>query len=798
MKRLGWIGIVSVAVCAWMAGCSGGGDYECIYDTDCSGGQVCRNGACVGPCEGLICEDPPGDASCYEIPGECRFGNCSYTPLADGTDCESEDPCTVNGVCHQGICAGEPLVCNTPPAATCTDGTTLRTYTSSGRCVDGDCVYDHAEVTCSQGCADGRCVGDPCAGVTCDSPPEPAVCYVEPGTCSSGECSYDYNDGHICDDGDPCRVQDSCRQGVCAGVPMQCTSPPANECDGSTAVIYDSRGTCSGGQCEYGSQRVECAEGCEGGQCLGDPCQGVNCSNPPNAQCYEPTGICVEEPDVHCEYTQLEDETGCDDGNDCTVGDVCTDGDCGGAPMQCNSPPDNYCQDGSTLVSYAGNGTCSGGQCSYNSSEQHCDFGCVERAGDDVCDGDPCAGVTCNNPPAPDCANATTRRWYDGGTCVSGQCEYDAHTETCDDPPADRCESGDARHYNAIGGCSNGECSYGSYLETCEHGCSNGICGDCVPASCGANNCGSMPDGCGGTVNCGGCSDPQDDCESNVCVCNHAECSGDCCAAGQVCHSGACCTPSCAGKCGGASDGCGGQCSAACPSGQWCNGTTCQACNDAHHCGSSCTDCGTDGWWCQSGACQACTSNTHCGPDCEDCTSAGVEGSFCDFMPVRGGADGYFCGCNDDSECFSGRYCGPRGCRNCTVGTHCGPSCIDCSSNNDGHACVDGMCGCNSTTDCPSGRTCNTSSHLCVASTETNCADGVDNDNDGDTDCEDANCDGRPCDWSAAYGAACYSYQCRDCDTFGCLHSKDPKAPPDCPTGCPVCTTGDHCMGIVK
>lgn len=43
--------------------------------------------------------------------------------------------------------------------------------------------------------------------------------------------------------------------------------------------------------------------------------------------------------------------------------------------------------------------------------------------------------------------------------------------------------------------------------------------GSCLPVSCASlgKNCGSLPDGCGGTLNCGNCFFPMQ-CQNNVCV----------------------------------------------------------------------------------------------------------------------------------------------------------------------------------------------------------------------------------------------------------------------------------------
>ncbi|MBN2495566.1 MAG: hypothetical protein JXR96_13310 [Deltaproteobacteria bacterium] len=557
-----------------LSGCSGDG-RECDYDTDCTGSQVCRNSKCVDPadaCEGVRCEQPPGDAACYELPGECLDGTCVYAPLANETACESDDGCILEGACLQGVCAGEPIDCRIPPGASCVDDSTLRTYASRGECVEGECVYGSNDVTCSRGCDVDHCIDEPCAGKICNGPPNDQ-CYPPTGDCVAdpdARCVYTpLEDGTGCDDGDACTLQDACTGGQCGGEPMQCNSPPPNSCDGDVAIIYERHGTCRNGQCEYGSQRVDCgAGGCQSGQCA-EPCAGVVCDSPPNTQCYEATGTCVALPDVHCEYTLLGEGADCDDGDACTLDDSCSDGVCRGTSVRCDDPPDDYCEDANTLAVFESSGTC--------------------------------------------------------------------------------CE---------------GECEYSFELEVCEHGCFNGAC--CIPGSCGAHRCGVISDGCGGTLDCGSCPDPDQDCESHVCVCNNTLCAGDCCAPGQ---------------------------------------------------------------WCDDAICHDCDSDQHCGP-----------------------------------------------------------SCVDCSANSDGHACIGGACGCASESDCSYPRTCNIGAGLCVVP-ESLCHDGVDNDDDGLTDCADDDCDGHMCDLSSAYGAACYHNNCRMCEEFTCEDNTD------CPPGCDYCNRDNFCEG---
>ena len=77
----------------------------------------------------------------------------------------------------------------------------------------------------------------------------------------------------------------------------------------------------------------------------------------------------------------------------------------------------------------------------------------------------------------------------------------------------------------------------------------------CTPTTCGAQGktCGSIPDGCGGTLSCGACSYPYSCGSSNTCVlppnCNLQPCYGPatvaytCCSPGQVtCANGKGCT----------------------------------------------------------------------------------------------------------------------------------------------------------------------------------------------------------------------------------------------------------------
>src|SRR3989338_3871386 len=62
----------------------------------------------------------------------------------------------------------------------------------------------------------------------------------------------------------------------CAGV--TCNSPPATACEGSSVKTYSSSGACSGGQCSYSSSLTDCPNGCENGQCKANFCDTASCA----------------------------------------------------------------------------------------------------------------------------------------------------------------------------------------------------------------------------------------------------------------------------------------------------------------------------------------------------------------------------------------------------------------------------------------------------------------------------------------------------------------------------------------
>src|SRR6185295_1933460 len=175
-----------------------------------------------------------------------------------------------------------------------------------------------------------------------------------------------------------------------------------------------------------------------------NPCQGVLCNSPPNAQCYVSPGTCAA---GTCNYTKRPAGFGCSDLNACTANDACdANGSCipGGAEP-CTTPPPAFCSDPQTLVTYNTPGVCSPATgCSYTTASTSCTFGCNSTT--HACNPNPCTGVSCTTPP-----NAC---YQTPGTCAAGACSYAFKNsgEACSDGNA--CTNGDT--CNGTGTCTAG------------------------------------------------------------------------------------------------------------------------------------------------------------------------------------------------------------------------------------------------------------------------------------------------------------------------------------------------------
>ncbi|MCX7959149.1 MAG: hypothetical protein N3B13_08890, partial [Deltaproteobacteria bacterium] len=238
-------------------------NFKCSYpytDRTCSGG--CANGkcnSCTPNCTNKECGDDGcggNCGTCSSAPadyclnsttlrdytgssGTCSNFKCSY-PYTDRTcqygcannKCNSTcTPSCSNKECGDDGCGGSCGGCSNTPADYCLNSTTLRDYSGLSSCSNFRCDYKYTDRTCSNGCANGKCLN----------------CTPD---CSGKECG---------DDG-------------CGGTCGACNSPPADVCvDMQTLRDYSPYGTCTNNKCEYPYTDKKCSYICEQNKCINDP-----------------------------------------------------------------------------------------------------------------------------------------------------------------------------------------------------------------------------------------------------------------------------------------------------------------------------------------------------------------------------------------------------------------------------------------------------------------------------------------------------------------------------------------------
>ena len=285
-----------------------------------------------------------------------------------------------------------------------------------------------------------------------------------------------------CDDGDFCTGGDSCREGVCAGEPIDgckpCTASgfcsDGNACTDDVCVDFecitarnydDSRFCCDprtgalapfedGGECVVPvcdpatgvvtqtpkpdgtpcDDSVFCTDGdvCIAGECRSGGMRDCQAMDAPclRGVCDEGRGACMSEP--------VDDGEFCDDGMFCTVDDVCRDGLCvGQTPRDC-SEMDHACRRG---LCFEDTARC---EAVAVNDGRSCDDG-VFCTVDERCDSGRCGGGV---PRACDALS---------GACTVGVCDESAQQCVAQSAnEGDRCD--DALFCTASDTCAGGRC----------------------------------------------------------------------------------------------------------------------------------------------------------------------------------------------------------------------------------------------------------------------------------------------------------------------------------------------------
>ncbi len=370
-------------------------------------------------------------------------------------------------------------------------------------------------------------------------------------------------------------------------------------------------------------------------------------------------------------------------------------GDGCGSPLDCGAcPSGEYCGGGGYSVCGGSTGTApdggDGGQAAYCAPQtcQTLNINCGYA-------GDGCGGVvdcgSCSNPQY--CGGGGYNKCggnnglsADGGnvsSCTPTSCSMLGYT--CG-VAADGCGG-----VLNCGSCSNPQFCGGGGFDQC--GGNNGLLPDggipCTPTTCGTlgYTCGVAADGCGGVLDCGSCSNPQ--------YCGgggYSMCGGN---DGLTADGSVACTPqTCAGlgyTCGVAGDGCGGTLSCgSCSNPQYCGGGGYNKCGGNNGLtadgGVSCTPktcsqlgytCGITGDGCGGSlSCGSCTNPQYCGGggfnQCGGNNGLTPDGGVA-CTPATCASLGYNCGQAADGcggllncgSCSNPQFCGGAGYDQC-------------------------------------------------------------------------------------------------------------------------------------
>ncbi len=630
-------------------------DGELCDDKDpCTLNDSCLAGGCLG-----------GVPKCTQKPSECEdpacepgTGECIGTPVAGTPDCDDGNACTVDDVCGEGACKGQPLQCEQDEepctVAVCVGGDCESTPIEEGtKCDDDDICTD-----------DDLCVAGVCTGAYCD---DGNSCTIEVCNAITGDCSsVPQSDGAVCDDGNPCTGDGVCETEECTtGAPITCDDD-GDPCTQEVCSVVDG--------C-FSTPAPESAACDDSNPCTtGEICTGGSCGGGEATQCPDDGDACTLEACdelLGCVAAKLPDDEACDDSNACTSGDVCKKGKCTGASVEC-----------------VASGPCKSPLCDPTD-------GCVESdlppgtpcEDDDLCTSETtCTDGVCGGGKLPTCPQP-------GADCLIGFCL--AETGSCTTGPAvdgTVCDDGDLCSTDDI--CDKGACLAGAPID-----CGFAI-GGCVDLTCDPNtgDCDATPLEEGAPCNVGNpcadagvctdgqcsgaqtvsCPAPADPCTVAFCDSKTGDCveapaleeaacdDGDPCTMDTFCVGGACT--------GGAATPCpddGDTCTLEeCVAGEGCSFKPAEdgvACGDGDVC--------TDETTCSGGKCQGGKTAT-CPPDGNPCTAdTCVTGLGCTYEAMADGA-----ACDDGSKCTTPDQCTDGECVG-QIAVACSPTEDFCSPN---------------------------------------------------------------------------------------------------------------------
>ncbi|MCP9769344.1 hypothetical protein EGI22_15640, partial [Lacihabitans sp. LS3-19] len=157
---------------------------------------------------------------------------CVFTSKSDGSTCDDNNICTENDQCIAGNCSGTSISCpddgNLCTTAACNPLSGCIQVNNNSACDDGD------PCTINDVCHNGVCAGIP---KTCD---DGNPCTTDSCDPLTGNCLF-VNNSNACNDGNACTINDACSDGECKGTPRICNDNNLctnDECNPTSGCVY--------------------------------------------------------------------------------------------------------------------------------------------------------------------------------------------------------------------------------------------------------------------------------------------------------------------------------------------------------------------------------------------------------------------------------------------------------------------------------------------------------------------------------------------------------------------------------
>lgn len=320
-----------------VAKCNGSGACNQAF-SDVDEGTACGDGIC-NQCASGVCQPTAAGLTgvgCNDDGNPCTFDQCSGAgtcihPPKTGVDCDDGNACTYADRCSNvATCAGTTIVCADDVCGT-------RTCNGTSQCTviphdDVECDADNDKCTPNDKCKAGVCVADTaveCVQRDCFTT---AACNKETGDCESqptngGTCGLT-----------GCSTAGVCNNGVCSGVPVDCSSLDAvctvGLCDVNAPGVEEEK--CRAQRVPNGTS---CSPDdlclldpvCVAGKCVGDRKTCTATATCRVAACAAATGACVDEP--------APVGTACQSNNPCVQNAACdATGNCTGSVLPDTTP----------------------------------------------------------------------------------------------------------------------------------------------------------------------------------------------------------------------------------------------------------------------------------------------------------------------------------------------------------------------------------------------------------------------------------------------------------------------------